>query len=108
MENLETILSLAGTALGLLLTSLTFLVKLILSIKNKSKVEKRNMLLSAVAPLVELAEKLTHYSGAEKKQYVLTSANQFAIENGIEFDAEAVSGKIEELIELSNQVNKRA
>ena len=47
------------------------------------------------------------YSGEEKKEYVMTKANRYAIENGIAFDEEAVSAKVEELISLTRQVNAR-
>ena len=35
----------------------------------------------------------------------MTKVQQFAIENGIKFDSEAVTNKIEELIGLSKNVN---
>lgn len=105
MENLEIILSAAGTALGLLVTTLTFLTKFIRSAKAKKAAEQAIEIANAVLPYIEEAEKLIHYSGEEKKEYVMTKANQFAIDNGIAFDAEDVSAKIEELIGLTKQVN---
>lgn len=107
MENLEIILSLAGTALSLLAACATFLIKLIRSVKARVKEKGERVLLDSVASLVELAETLVYYSGAEKKEYVLTKVKEYAIENKIEFDAEKVSDKIEELVKLSKQVNKR-
>lgn len=86
---------------------ISFLIKLLQSIKTRKKEQGKTTLLDAVAPIVELAENFVGYSGAEKKEYVMTKVNQFAIENGIEFNSELVSQKIEELIELSKQVNKR-
>ncbi len=35
----------------------------------------------------------------------MTKANQYAIENGIKFDAAAVNAKIEELVSLTKKVN---
>lgn len=107
MENLEVILSLAGTALSLLVACVTFIVKFVRSIHKRVKEQGTTALLEAVIPIVEIAEGFADYSGAEKKEYVLTKVNQYAIENRIEFDAEAVSDKIEQLVELSRQVNKR-
>ncbi len=49
-----------------------------------------------------------HYSGEEKKEYVMTKANRYAIENDIAFDEDAVSEKVEELITLSKEVNAKA
>lgn len=107
MENLEVILSLAGTILSLLAASVTFFVKLIRSVRARVKEKGETALLEVVAPLVEMAEELETCSGAEKKEYVLTKVKEYAKENGIEFDAEKVSEKIEALVKFSKQVNKR-
>lgn len=107
MENMELILSLAGTSLSLLAACVTFLVKLIRSVKARVKEKGMTALLEAVAPLVEIAETLVNYSGAEKKAYVLTKVKEYSGENKIEFNIEKVSDKIEQLVELSKKVNKR-
>ena len=105
MENLEIILSVAGTALGLLVTTVTFLTKFIKNAKAKKVAENIVKIGNAMIPYIQEAETFLNYSGEEKKQYVMTKANQFAIDNNIPFDAEAVSDKIEELIGLTKQVN---
>ena len=107
MANLEIVLSLAGTALSLLLACATFIFKLVKNIRLRIREEGATALLNTVAPIVQTAEAFANYSGAEKKEYVLTKVNQYAIENGIDFDASAVSDKIEELVELSKRVNTR-
>lgn len=107
MENLELIVSLAATAASTLIACVTFIVKAVRAIRARVKSEGKTALLDAVAAAVEAAEALTNYSGAEKKAYVIMKMNKFAIENGIEFDLEAVSEKIEQLVELSKRVNKR-
>jgi hypothetical protein len=107
MENLEIILSSASAAAGLLATSVTFLVKFIKSAKAKKTAENVIKICDAVVPFIEEAEKFVGYGGAAKKEYVLTKANQFAIESGIPFDAELVGEKIEEFVELSKTVNAR-
>ena len=107
MENIQLILSLAGTTLSLLVACVTFVIKLAGSIRRRVREEGAAVLMNAVAPIVEIAEGFRNYSGAEKKEYVLTKVNQFAIENSIEFDAQSVSDKIEQLVELSRQVNRR-
>ena len=61
----------------------------------------------AVAPLMEIAEGFTNYSGEEKKQFVLTKVNQFAIENGLKFDAEETAAKVEKLINLTKKINTK-
>lgn len=107
MENIELILSLAGTALSLFIACVLFVVKIICGYATKKKLKNSYVLLDAVAPLMEIAETFTNYSGEEKKEYVMTKLNQFAIENGITFDEQAVTSKIEELIGLSKNVNGR-
>lgn len=108
MEKLELILSLAGAAIGLLITTLTFVVKFCKSVKARKVAEQTIEIANAVLPYIEQAEKFINFSGEEKKEYVMTKANQYAIAKGIEFDAEAVSNKVEELIFLTKQVNIKA
>jgi len=105
MEDLKIILSLSGTILGLLVTVLTFIVKTVRDAKAKRTVQQSIRVSNAVLPFIREAEKLATYSGDEKKAYVMTKANQFAINNNIPFNPTQVSNKIEELITLTRQVN---
>lgn len=107
MENFEVILSLIGTSMSLLVACIVFLIKLIKSVRFKKIKQNLDLLLEAVAPIVEIAEGYANFSGEEKKEYVLTKVNQFAIENGIAFDTKLISDKIEDLIALSKKVNSR-
>lgn len=107
MENLELILTLAGTAFSLLITCVVFIIRLIKIWRDKKSFLDDMMLQEAITPLMELAEKYLNYSGNEKKEFVLTKINRFALENKIKFNPEVISNKIERLIELSKQVNAR-
>jgi hypothetical protein len=107
MENIELILSSSSAAAGLLATSITFLVKFIKNAKAKKAAENVIKICEAVVPFIEEAEKFAGYGGAEKKEYVLTKANQFAIDNDIPFNSELVGEKIEAFVELSKTVNAR-
>jgi len=107
MENLSLILSTIATAVGFLVTTLTFLLKFIKNAKAKKIAENVITIGNAIIPYIEQAESFINYSGAEKKEFVMTKANQFAINNGIDFDAGLVSAKIEELVKLSKEVNSR-
>ena len=91
MENFEVVLSLAGTALSLLITSIIFVVRLVKAVREKRNMQSSSFLYETVAPLMEIAENFSNYSGEEKKQFVLTKVNQFAIENGLKFDAETTA-----------------
>lgn len=107
MENLQIILSVAGTALGLLITTATFLLKFIKSTKAKKILESVIKIGNAVTPCVEKAETFLNYTGAEKKNFVMTEAAKFAIAHKIPFDEKLVSDKIEELVKLTKSVNAR-
>ena len=107
MGNAEVVLSLAGTALSLLITCIIFIVRLVKSIKDKKRIQNCSFLDDAVAPLMEIAESFSNYSGEEKKQFVLTKVNQFAIENGLKYDADAITAKVEKLIDLSKKINAK-
>ncbi|MCL2062589.1 MAG: hypothetical protein FWH03_08230 [Firmicutes bacterium] len=107
MYQLEVILSLVGTAVGFLAAAATFLAKFIKSAKAKKIAEQTVKIADAVLPYIKQAETFVHYSGAEKKEFVLTKANQYAIEQGMTFDAGLAGEKIEELVRLTKEVNKR-
>lgn len=104
---MEIILSIAGTALGLMITALTFIMKFVKSAKAKKICEQTIEIGNAVIPYIEQAEGFLHYSGTEKKAFVMTKANQYAIEKGMRFDADLVGEKIEELVKLTKKVNRR-
>lgn len=105
MDNIELCSSVIGTILGLIIAIIICIVRLVKTIKSKNQLQDETDLLNAVAPIMEIAEKFTNYSGTEKKEYVLTRINQLAIENGIEYDEQVISDKIEELIKLTKEVN---
>ena len=107
MENAELVLSFIGTALSLAAMCALFIIKLIRAAMAKKRTQEGAMLLDAVVPLMEIAEKFVNFSGEEKREFVLTKLNQFALENGLNFNAETISTKIEELIELTKRVNTK-
>ena len=96
-----------GTAVSFLVTALTFILKFIQSAKAKRVAEQTIKIGNAVLPYIKQAEEFIHYSGTEKKEFVMTKANQFAIEQGIPFNFEIVSQKVEELVKLTKEVNRR-
>ncbi len=107
MENIEYIFSLAGAALSLLAAFLTVVVKLMKVVKEWREVADREKIVAKLPDLIAEAETFLEYSGEEKKAYVLDKISRFAVETGIQTDLEFVSGKIEELVKLSKEVNKR-
>lgn len=107
MPELHVILSLSGTILGLLITIATLLLKVIKNTQARKFCEQSLKIANAVLPFIQEAEQLVNYTGAEKKAYVMTKANQFAISNKMKFDETQVSQKVEELVQLTKQVNER-
>ena len=105
LNNLELCISVIAAFFCLLTVLIICVVRMVKAIKSKKILQDESDLLNAVAPIMEIAEKFTNYSGAEKKEYVLTRINQLAIENGIKYDSDAVSEKIEQLIQLTKEVN---
>ena len=105
MKNLELIFSLLATILGLLITLITFIKKYVSNLKAKKIIEQSLKICNILLPLIEKAEEFSSYTGQEKKEYVMTKANQYALDNGIKFNEEFISNKIEDLLSLTNQVN---
>ncbi|MGM9971027.1 MAG: hypothetical protein ACI35W_01285 [Anaeroplasmataceae bacterium] len=103
--SIEIIKSLACTALGIIITFITFILKVI----KKNKIIKKSDGLISVLSILEAeiieAEKNTNYTGEEKKNYVLTRINQYMIDHNLKFNKEYIEAKLEELIELTKEVN---
>lgn len=105
IDNLQLIISLGAPLLGFFSTTIIILKKYVKNSKLRKALEKSEEILNKIIPCVAEAENHLNFSGEEKKEYVMTKINQYAIENNITFDGEVISGKIEELIELSKKVN---
>lgn len=105
MQNIQIILSLVGTMIGLLVTILTIASKFVKNAKIKKALEQTVNITNSIIPYIYEAEKFASYTGEEKKAYVMTKANQFAISNNIEFNEDDISEKIEQLVTLTKQVN---
>lgn len=105
MEKIEQIIIIAANGLGLLATFTGFLIPLIKNVKAKNKLVAINKLTSTLQTLIIEAEEFTNFTGTEKKEYVMTKANRYAIKNKIPFDEQLVSDKVEDLVALSKEVN---
>lgn len=107
-ENLHIYLSLLAPALGLLCTTVVFLQKFVKNKKLKRVLEKTEQITKEIIPCITEAEKLTNFTGEEKKKLVMTKLNQFAIDNQLKFDQEKISNQIENLIKLTKVVNYKS
>ena len=93
------------------LSALIIIFRLIASNAKNAKLRKAAEMLNFVAEkareLVEQAEKIVNFRGADKKEWVLTKINQACIDAGIPFDKELASRAIEAAVELTKTVNAR-
>ncbi|QVK16928.1 hypothetical protein KHQ81_08445 [Mycoplasmatota bacterium] len=105
MKDLELYLSLAGTSLGLLITIITFILKFIKNTKAKKAAQTLLKIRSAIFPFIEEAETFIHYTGKEKKAYVMTNITQLMINQKMNVNQDKISEIIEDLVSLTKKVN---
>lgn len=104
-ESIQIFLSFLAPCVTLLFTTAVFLQKFVKNKRLKKILEKTEEITREIIPCIAEAEKLVNYSGIEKKEYVMTKLNQYAIKNNISFDEEEASRRIEELVALTKEVN---
>lgn len=107
MENIKEIISVVSACLGFAATLTGLLIPLVKNVKAKNKLAALGRLATALQLFIADVEQYAHFTGEEKKQFVLTKANRYALENKIPFNEQTVSEKIEELVALTKSVNKR-
>lgn len=107
MGNFETFLSIAATILVLLSSSIGLLIKLIKAIKERNAERVSNILLESSREAVKLAETLSGYSGADKKELALLFMRDTMKKNKVKFDEDKASIAIENVIALSKSVNAK-
>lgn len=105
LENINFYLSILAPIFTLLCTTVVFLEKFVKNKKLKKILEKTEKITKEMIPLVKEAEGFINFSGVEKKEYVMTKLAQYALENHIKFNREELSEKIEEIINLTKEVN---
>lgn len=103
MKILEFIVKYWDVLAGIVFGIVSLISTIVVAVKNKNW----NKICEIVKEAVASAEKFTNYTGEEKKAYVMTLANQYAIEKGIKFDTTKVSNFVEEVVALSKEVNAR-
>lgn len=101
------ILKYASGIIAGIITVISLIIPYVKNSKVKKALETAQKIGDAVLPYITEAETFLSYSGVEKKAYVMTKANQFAISKGLNFDVEKVSDVIEKLVSFTKTVNKR-
>lgn len=107
MDNLKEIITIVTACLGFIATATGFLIPLVKNVKAKNKLTALNKLSTTLQSYMVDAESHSNFTGEEKKDYVLTKTNRYAIDNDIPYDEQALSAKVEDLVALSKEVNKR-
>ncbi len=97
------IIRLITLSISLLISLSGLIIAIIKAIKNR----KWNDLCSALQNFIIEAEKLTQCNGEEKKCQVLKMAENFCADEGIKFDSQKVEKVIEDLINLTKEVNNK-
>ena len=99
--SVEEIVRLISLNISLLISIVGFVIALIKAIKGKKWDELRDVINNFLIQ----AENIQNYTGAEKKNAVLQWTQEFCKKNGIAFDQTKVDKLIEDLINLTNNVN---
>ena len=84
IETLKEVIGLIGIFVGLISALSTFIIKNSKNAKVRKTAENINRITGCVNAFVIYAEDFINYSGEEKKEWVITKVNQFAIENKID------------------------
>lgn len=106
-ETIKLILTATGLVLALITTIITAIAKNCKSSKTAKTASNLLKVIEAVQTYVTQAESLINFTGANKKEWVMTKVNQFCISKGISYEQEQVDGIIESLIDFSKNVNAR-
>lgn len=107
MDKVEALITIISTILGFVASFTGVLVACVKNIKARKYLEATSKLATALQEFVIEAESLDNFSGEEKKSYVLTKANRYAIENKLPYNEQDVGQVVENLIKVSKEVNKR-
>lgn len=86
----------------------TFIVTGITTLVTLIKTKNWNKLWKFAQECMAEAELFAHYTGAEKKAYVMTKLANFAKSRGIAFNINKVSAAIDAFVALTKQINYKA
>lgn len=97
------IIQIIGLVIPLLASISGFVIAIIKAVKGK----KWKLLEEALKDFITNAETFPNITGTEKKDMVLSWAEEFCNQQGIKFDAVKVGAIIDDFIELTKKVNQR-
>ena len=103
--DINSILTIIGLVCALLATIVTAISKNCKNSKIAKKASSLLVIIQSAQEYMEKAEKLLGFTGAEKKEWVVTKIVQYCISKNINYDEETIDEVVEELISFSKQVN---
>ena len=106
-EVIKVIISIVSAVLAFLGTLSGVLVKLVKTAKAKKVLKALNFYIEEASKYVQEAEKYVHYTGQEKKEYVMTSLNRACMNEKIDYDANKISDIVEDIVSLTKKVNAK-
>jgi len=107
MDLLEQIKEVVVLIVSLIVTLVVMISQLVKEIKKKKNLISMQTLDEQIENFIKQAEKYVSFSGEEKKEWVKSHLMQYALTKKIVYNDEEVDQKIESLVELSKEVNKR-
>lgn len=108
LEELDLILSLIATAIPLIGVILYLLAKLFKSKRLEKIANEYAQYQDLMKGLIVQAEKFGSKQGDKKKEWVLEQLHSYAEKVGFDYDEDELSEMIEDVIDLTKKVNKRA
>jgi hypothetical protein len=102
---MEEIISKYIEIFSILASVIVLVISIITNIISSIKQNKNKTFYNIILDLIKQAETLTNFSGVEKKTFVMIKALDYAIKHKIKFDEQTVNEKLEQLIDLSKNVN---
>ena len=107
IENLKDILWIISACTGILVTAISFLIPTVKNAKVKKALQVAVDMGDFVRQGCAEAYKFIHFTDEEKKAYVMTNAERYALENKVAFDKEKVSQQIDDFIVLVKKIYER-
>lgn len=106
-EEIQGWVAVVSTVLGILITLISLIAPLIKNVKAKTALQGTAKVLKEIEKYMTEAETFVNYTGAEKKEYVLTKAKEYAKVTEVAITDEELSDAIEGVIYLTKNINKK-
>ena len=107
MYSTREIIWIIGAILSVCATGIPSIIGLVRKTKQFIKERNWNKVMEVLPKFITEAEKFINYRGQEKKEFVKSRLAIFAIKNKIAFDEIRFEAAIDNIVNLTREVNKR-